>query len=390
MNWKKKVMGITGLVVIVLVGYGVFQWFTVSKETPGIISAYGTVEGEEVMVSSETSGQVIDVNIKEGDLVKKGDPLITVDDEALKIKLEQAKVQVKMAEVQMKQALGQVEAMKWQVKQADLGSSYAETEVAQRQREAEKALAVAQSGLKQAEAQYNQVKADMERYKELYSQRAISKQAYDQAETAFKQAEAAYQASKQQVERAKVVLDMVKAGQLQAQSTAAGAQGLAEQLAVAEIQYQAAVVQKETAEAVVKEIELALDKTVIKSPMDGIVVDKLVKSGELVIPGTPVARLMDTKEMTVNVFIPEVDLGKVKVNDEARIYSDSFPDQYAEGRVASIASEAQFTPKNVHVKEERERLVYKVKVRFVDEKGVFKSGMPVDVYIRWDDQAKWE
>lgn len=390
MNWKKKVMVITGVVVVALVGYGVFQWFSKSKDTPGIISAYGTIEGEEVTVSSQTSGQVLDADINEGDVVNKGDVLITIDGEALKIKLEQAEAQVKLAELQIQQALRQMEAMKWQVKQANLNSSYVKTEVVQKEREALKNVAVAEAGLKQAEAQYNQVKADTKRYQELYEQQAISKQAYDQAETNLKQAEAAYQAAQQKVELAKVMLDTVKAGQLQAQSTTAGAQGLAEQLAVAESQYQAAIVQKEASEAVVEEIELELQKTAIKSPMDGKVVNKLVKAGELVIPGTPVVRLIDEKEKMVDVFIPEIDLGKVKLNNEARIYSDSFPTQYATGRVASVASAAQFTPKNVHVKEERERLVYKVKVRFIDETGIFKSGMPVDVYIRWDDQAKWE
>ena len=119
-------------------------------------------------------------------------------------------------------------------------------------------------------------------------------------------------------------------------------------------------------------------KADVVSPIDGVVLTKGIEAGETAMPGAALYTLADLARPWVRIYIPETLLGHVKLGQKVSVTNDSFPGKTYPGRVVQIASEAEFTPKNVQTRTERVRLVYAVKVALDNVDGELKIGMPVD------------
>ena len=117
------------------------------------------------------------------------------------------------------------------------------------------------------------------------------------------------------------------------------------------------------------------------SPIDGVVLLQVMFQGDTVSPGQTIVTLGDLKKVYAKVYVPEKELGKVKLNQPADVSVDSFPDKVFSGRVIYISNLAEFTPKNVQTEEERARRVYAVKISVDNEKEELKPGMPCDAVI---------
>jgi HlyD family secretion protein len=116
---------------------------------------------------------------------------------------------------------------------------------------------------------------------------------------------------------------------------------------------------------------------------------KAVEAGELVRPGQTAAVLVDLTRAELKIFIPEDDIGKVRLGAPARVRVDSFPDELFEGRVRKVDEWAQFTPRDIHMPEERVRMVFGVTLALENPDGRLKPGMPADAWILWRDGAEW-
>lgn len=136
-------------------------------------------------------------------------------------------------------------------------------------------------------------------------------------------------------------------------------------------------------------IEYKIEKTEITSPIDGTILVKVVEPGEFVQPGQIVAVLVDLSRMELKVFIPEKHIGKVKLGDSARVQVDAFPDRWFESTVARVDQKAQFTPRDIHLPEERVRMVFGVILALSNPDGYLKPGMPADAWILWQPDAGW-
>lgn len=164
------------------------------------------------------------------------------------------------------------------------------------------------------------------------------------------------------------------------------AEGRVEALEVSLVQANAHI------EASEKSVELAqsqLGKTAIAAPLSGTVLTKSIEPGELATPGRPIATLVDLTRMEVKIYVPEKDVGKLRLGNEARIRTDAFPDRPVAGKVSRIDQQAQFTPRDIHVPDERTRLVFGVTLAVDNPEGQLKPGMPVDAWVRWNAGAPW-
>ena len=132
------------------------------------------------------------------------------------------------------------------------------------------------------------------------------------------------------------------------------------------------------ADAQIEYIKTQIEKAVVKATISGVVLQRSIEPGEMVMPGTPLFTLADIEHCRVRIYIPENELGKVKLGQKVLLYSDSYPEKTYEGKVAMISSEAEFTPKTVQTRHESVRLVYGVKVSVHNPDGELKIGMPVD------------
>jgi HlyD family secretion protein len=115
-----------------------------------------------------------------------------------------------------------------------------------------------------------------------------------------------------------------------------------------------------------------------------------VDTGEVVIAGAPLLELVDLDRLYLKVYIPEIEIGKVRLDLPARIYTDAFPDQHFDATVGYIASKAEFTPKEVQTRDERVKLIYAVKLYLAaNPDHRLTPGLPADAIIRWHEGVVW-
>ncbi|MDY6846412.1 MAG: efflux RND transporter periplasmic adaptor subunit, partial [Chloroflexota bacterium] len=137
------------------------------------------------------------------------------------------------------------------------------------------------------------------------------------------------------------------------------------------------------AKAALASIDLQLEKTVIKSPVDGIVLTRNLEEGEVLAPGSVALTIGQLQELSLTVYIPETEYGKINLGDTVSIAVDSFPGENFTGTVTYISDQAEFTPRNVQTVDGRKTTVYAVKITVPNPDLELKPGMPADVtFIR--------
>jgi len=135
------------------------------------------------------------------------------------------------------------------------------------------------------------------------------------------------------------------------------------------------------AEAALALAETRLSHGVLVSPLNGLVMSKQAEPGEMLAAGAPVVTAGKLDEVWLRAYIPENELGRVKVGQLARVTTDTWPGRVFDGRVSFISSEAEFTPKNVQTEKERVKLVYRIKITMPNPKMELKPGMPADALL---------
>lgn len=142
----------------------------------------------------------------------------------------------------------------------------------------------------------------------------------------------------------------------------------------------------EAAGAMLALAEERLAQSILKSPLDGVVLAKHAEAGEMLAAGAPVVTVAKLDEVWVRAFIPEYEVGLVKLGQKAQITVDTWPGRHFDGRVSFISPQAEFTPKNVQTEKERVKLVYRIKITIPNPKQELKPGMPADALILPDQK----
>ena len=178
-------------------------------------------------------------------------------------------------------------------------------------------------------------------------------------------------------------LDVARAQRDRAQSglslIEAGARS--EEIASAVAQVQVAEATLSGAQAALESADTQLERTTLASPIGGLVVHSLVHEGELASPAAPLLKVADLKQVTLTVYIPEAELGKVALGQSVQVTVDSYEDVF-EGSVSHIASQAEFTPKNIQTQTERVHMVFAIKVTLNNADLRLKPGMPADAVFQ--------
>jgi len=135
------------------------------------------------------------------------------------------------------------------------------------------------------------------------------------------------------------------------------------------------------AESDLRQANVMLDEANIYAPWDGVILERNAEVGELLMPNSPVFTFGDLTQVDVTIYIPLIDLGRVKLGKRANVKVDSFKDKVFKGTITRISNEAEFTPKNIQTKDERVKEVFAVKVNVPNPFFELKPGMPADVEI---------
>jgi HlyD family secretion protein len=128
-----------------------------------------------------------------------------------------------------------------------------------------------------------------------------------------------------------------------------------------------------------------LERTTVYAPQSGTVLVRAIEAGEVIQPGQPLALLVDLSRLELKVYLAADQMGEVRLGDEARVRVDAFPERLFEARVARVDDYAQFTPRDIHVPEERTQMVYGVTLALENAERRLKPGMPADAWIRWGE-----
>jgi HlyD family secretion protein len=364
-------------------------WFFKKRGVEGLIEASGQVRGTEVTVGSNLPGRVESLKVKEGQAINAGDLIAKISSEEIQARIEQARAQVEASGSRLKEIGASIKRISTSIEEAQAGLKFVREDSTHRIHQARESLKRMEADVKEAESQRDLARSDYERYSDLMGKGLVSKSEFDSVEARFKSSEARLDAAKKGRGEAKAALERAEASHLEVKAKEKEYNGLLDERERVKASYETAKNQMDEAAARVKEIEAAFKDTELRAPSSGTVINKLVEEGEMVAVGAPVATLIDLSDIYVKVYMPEKDIGKIRLGNPARIYADAFPGRSFDGEVTEISQKAEFTPKEVHMKEERTKLVFGVKVGIKNPEGYLKPGMPVDVKIKWMEEAAW-
>jgi HlyD family secretion protein len=377
---------------LAVAGAGAAAWYFLARPKTNDLEFSGRIEGYETDVGAKVAGRVMQVTVREGAEVQKGQLLVKLDDDAIRAQVQGAEAQLRSAQQQQENAKLQLAVVESQINEARLRvqQSQGDTQGQVSQAQADVAAAIAQ--LKQAEAQVVEARAqlklaqlDRDRYAQLVKQGAVTQQTYDQQETNLQATqatlasrEAAVAAAQRQVNAAEGKLTQSQSTSLNPDINTAQLAALNTQLKQAQAQLRQAVANVANAEAQRKQIQSQLRDLTINSPITGVVTARSVEPGVVVTAGKTLLTLLDLNTVYMRGFIPEGDIGHVRVGQEALVYLDSNPDQPLKARVAAIDSTASFTPENIYFKKDRVQQVFGVRLEIKQPGGFAKPGMPAD------------
>jgi len=165
-------------------------------------------------------------------------------------------------------------------------------------------------------------------------------------------------------------------------------------LEAAKVQVISADATIQAAQAQVKSIQVNIDESTLYSPIDGRVLYRLIEPGEVVGSGSKVLSVLELTDTFMTIFLPTSEAGLVNVGSQSRIVLDALPNIAIPASVTFISPEAQFTPKEIETEDEREKLMFRVKVKIdptlleqhIEE---IKTGLPGMAYIRLDNNKPW-
>ena len=346
----------------------------------GVVIVTGTVEARQIDVSAKVTGRIVQLPVREGQGVERGQLLAVLDAEESGADVVRAEAALAAAEARRRDL--EAGARPEEIREAEARVAHAQARLddllaGSRAQEVEQARAT----LRNAAVTREWTQRELERARELYARDLVAAQDLDRARQAYEGAAAQEQAARERVE-------LLEAGPRRHEVEAARAELTAahERLAL----LRAGARTQEIAGARAREAEaraaLALARarlaeTRLVSPVTGVVLRKNVEAGETVSPGMSILTLMDPADLWMRVYVPETEIGRVILGQEALVRVDAYPGRTFAGSVTEIADEAEFTPRNVQTRKERVNLVFRVKVAIRSPNGVLKPGMPADAEI---------
>jgi HlyD family secretion protein len=335
------------LVIAVLAGAGFFVWkqfFATSRVPDSVVVLSGRIEGDDSAVAPKTSGRILEIRVREGDSVKAGDIIAVLDDEQVRARENQSSAALLQAEARANAARDQVAVLEEQLEQG-------QAEVAQQ------------------EASYQLALFDRDAYTRLAKSGAVSERQGKQAQSTADQQAAAVAAAKRRVAAVRMQLAQQRA-----------------EIASANASTQQARAQLLEAQANERDLRVV-------APFSGTIATRTAEPGEVVTPGTAIVTLLDLGRVYLRGFVPEGDIGKIKVGQPAHVYLDSNPKQAIDAYVSRIDPQATFTPENTYFRDDRVKQVVGLKLQIKGAIGYAKPGMPADgeVLVQGDQwpEGKW-
>lgn len=339
---KKKLF----FVVVVLAVAGLVAVYFASQRTyptPSLRTT-GIVEGVEVNIAATIPGRIIKECCREGDAVAQGATVVELESDEIKASVQQAVAGAERAKAEVLAAESAIAGSRANIASAEAAIKSAEADVAK------------------AQAQLDEAAREKERSTALFNRGILAKQSLDTAVTAYDTAAANTQSAKARLTAA-----------------VSGKAAASSQLSLSENQRSSAQAGVRQAEANVAYSQATLAKTMIASPITGVVVYKALETGETVVPGATILTIVDLNSLYIRVDLEENLIGSIRLNGEAIIRADSAPNREIKGKISEIGREAEFATQKDVTRGRQDIQTFKVKIAFTDPSGFLKPGMTVEV-----------
>jgi HlyD family secretion protein len=381
---------------LLLTGVGVATWYFLSlSPQASALRVSGRIEGYDTDIGAKVAGRVNFVAVREGDEVRKGKLIVRQDDAEIQAQLKGAAARLDSSQKQEEQARLEINLLESQILENQLSLQQAQGDAKGRIFQAESSVAASQAQLNEAEAQVQQAKSELklaqinrDRYAKLVAAGAINQQQFDQAQTTFETALATLRSREASVNSFRKLVNSAQGQLVQAQTTSlnprirnAQLAGLRTQLAQTRLKLAASGADVANARADRQEIQTRIADLNIISPIDGVVTTRSVEPGTVVTSGKTLLTLINPNTVYLRGFVPEGDIGKVRVGQQAKVFLDSAPDKPLSAKVTAIDTQASFTPENIYFQKDRVKQVFGVKIGISNPAGFAKPGMPADAEI---------
>lgn len=383
------------LLSLLVAGVGLSIWKFFANPSAEQLRISGRIEGYETDIGAKVAGRIESVAVREGDVVRKGEVLVKLDDAEIQAQLLGAAARVDASQQQEQQAKLQINLMESQILETQLSVQQALGDARGKIFQAESSVASTQAQLNQAIAQLEQAKSQLklaqlnrDRFATLVAEGAVTKQQFDQAQTSWESAIATVKSQQAAVDSFGKLVNSAQGQLTQAQSTGLNPSirntqlaGLRTQLAQARLKLAAAQADVVNNKAAQQEIKAKIADLNVISPIDGITISRSVEPGTVVTTGKTLLTVIDPNTIYLRAFIPQGEIGKVIVGQRAKVFLDSSPKQPLDAKIAAVDTQASFTPENIYFQQDRVKQVFGVKISIDNPAGLAKPGMPADAEI---------
>ena len=389
----KKIVVI--VIVLLILGGGIFFFVKKDREKKDVVVNYietsGTLEVIETDCSFKIAGKIVELPILEGDSIKKGQFIGRLSSQSIdqeiavqKSSIDTIKAQFPKIDIQINQTDISVkkEIENAKIKVDETYARYESIKSGSRDEE----ITRAEHLVDQTEHVLLNAKKNYERADNLYEKGAISQQDRDNIKTSYL---SAFEENKQ----AKANLSLLKAGaksedieasfQVYNQAVANYELTLAKNFELKKLEEDKKILasQLKNAEDGLKLLEVKRADHKLYSPVTGTVLRKVAEEGENVTAGGTVLTVGNLDEIYLRGYVAETDLAKVKLGQRCELRTDTYPDKIYNGKITYISDKAEFTPKNLTTKDDRVKLVYRIKISADNSSRDLKPGMIADAFI---------
>jgi len=327
---------------------------TKNAESEGKLFVSGRIDGDTVDISSKREGKIVEIMVREGDSVEAGQVLARILSPQDEAQVDVQKANVVEAQRRLQEAQSASPA-RVTLAEANIATSKAE-------------YARSQAELVRSQAELELAETDAKRYPPLVESGAIAEQVSNQQQSKVKVAKAAVDASQ-------AAADASHKQILAADASLEQAKAQLEQINTARATLASNRAQLQRFEANVNDL-------IITAPIAGTILTRSAEPGRVIAAGQTVLTMVDLKKLYLRGFVPEGDVGKVKVGQQAQVFLDSKSNEAIPAEVIRIDPQVMFTPENTYFKDDRVKQVMGVKLGLKGAFGFAKPGMPADGQIQ--------
>jgi HlyD family secretion protein len=346
MNARNRILILLGILLVIS-----FCWYLFSTDRSTDLQLIGTVDANEVVVSSRIPGRIQRLNVDEGDTVTAGELIATIQSDDLAAARNAAEASASSQHFKLQESQD--------TQRQTSGSTTSQVANAEAQ------LQVAQATLLQAQAQYEHQQADSNRTIALAKQGVMSQQASEEAATSLRASQAAVDSARQSVTAASASLKLAEANTIQAQAAAKTVASTRSDV--------------QNAKALLNQAQIELGYAQVDSPTSGKVNVRAARQGEVVAAGTPIVTITDLTQTWVYAPLPETQADSVQLGDSLRVVMPS--GATLQGKVIEKSAEADFATQRDVSRRKRDIKTVQLKL-LIDNPGMkYVPGMTAEVYI---------